>query len=221
MEIEPEVARQQMEDTRASLTEKLETLEQHMVDTVQGATNAVANTVENVRGAVHDTVENVKDTLNLRLHVRQHPWRMVAGSAALGCLGGYLLYRIVPSAAPSQSSGSENHRRSAAATNGTVKAPRFVAEEPAERPVAEAPQPWSEPRWLSSARSQFEPEITRLKGFVIGRVLSAVRDTIIQSVSEQIRPDLTEVMDSIMVKLGGEPTKSPELNEGAGPTEGR
>ena len=43
MDNESEVARQKMEDTRSSLQDKLETLEQHVVDTVQGAADAAAS----------------------------------------------------------------------------------------------------------------------------------------------------------------------------------
>jgi len=162
-------------------------------------------------------VENVKDTLDFRLQVRRHPWGMVAGSAALGCLGGYLLYRsgsVRPRTSDARSQPPYLEiPRSTAPPNGAAKGPRLVAEESGEKPVPEAAHHWSEPAWLSSARSQFEPEITRLKGLVIGTGLSAVRDTILRSVSEQIKPDLTEVMDSIMVKLGGEPTRGPEPSE--------
>jgi ElaB/YqjD/DUF883 family membrane-anchored ribosome-binding protein len=97
MDNESEVIRQQMEETRTSLAEKLETLEQQVVGTVQGATTAVADTVESVKDAVQETVstvqESVHDALDLSRHVERHPWAMVGGSVALGYLAGRLLGR--------------------------------------------------------------------------------------------------------------------------------
>ena len=118
---EQDELRQQIDDSRAALTEKLEMLEEKVADTVQMATAsvteatasvvetvhnatvsvsetvesvnaAVQGTVENVRHTVSDTVESVKGTFDLPQHVRKHPWAMLAGAVALGYVGGrYLL----------------------------------------------------------------------------------------------------------------------------------
>src|SRR5262249_33716854 len=88
----------------ASLAEKLETLEQQVVGTVQNATSAVSDSVECVKDAVqetvdraktsvYDTVEAVKDTFDVTRQVREHPWLMMGGSVALGFASGYLLNR--------------------------------------------------------------------------------------------------------------------------------
>jgi len=101
-EPEREVIRQQMEETRAALTDKLETLEHQVVDTVQGATtavqetvatvkDAVQETVETVKGSVQETVETVKETFDLNRQVDRHPWLMFGGAVAVGYLGGRLL----------------------------------------------------------------------------------------------------------------------------------
>src|SRR4051794_29513643 len=102
MDNEPEVIRQQMDETRTALTDKLELLEQQVVGTVQDATSAVAetvgtvkqavqDTVQSVKETVHETVESVKETFDLKNQVERRPWMMVAGATALGFLGGYLL----------------------------------------------------------------------------------------------------------------------------------
>jgi ElaB/YqjD/DUF883 family membrane-anchored ribosome-binding protein len=217
MDNEPEVTREQMQETRTALSEKLETLEQQVVDTVQGATNAVAETVENVKDAVHETVENVKDTFNLQLQVKRHPWGMVAGSLALGYLGGYLLFRR-GSARSKANGGSQpappDSPQITKQQNGAVKGHRSVEEASRKQPVQEVSQSPSEPGWLSGVNNLFGTEITKLKGLVIGTVLSVVRDMITQSVPEQTKPALAEVMDSITVKLGGEPIRGPVVKDG-------
>jgi hypothetical protein len=210
MDNEPEVTSAHMDETRASLSEKLETLEHHVVDTVQGATSAVAETVANVKVAVAETVENVKDTMNLHLQVQRHPWGMVGGSIALGYLG-YLLFRK-SSAQPTATRWSQPppsaSLRITRQQNGVVRGHHVVEEAAA---VAQAP---SEPAWLSGLTDQFGPEITKLKGLAIGTALSVVRDLITESVSEQMKPQLADVMDSITAKLGGEPIRGRMSKDG-------
>jgi len=85
----------QMEDTRTSLTDKLETLEKKVADTVQGATTNVASTVEAVKDSVQDTVTSVKDrvkeTFDVPEHIRHRPWAAVAGATVVGVVAGYAL----------------------------------------------------------------------------------------------------------------------------------
>ena len=97
-----EVILQQMHDTRSSLADKLENLERQVTDTVQTAASAVTDTVASVKDAVHDTVATVKDSVqsgvasvkdsfDIPAHVERHPWAMMAGSVAVGYLGGRFL----------------------------------------------------------------------------------------------------------------------------------
>jgi ElaB/YqjD/DUF883 family membrane-anchored ribosome-binding protein len=210
MENEPEVTRHQMEDTRASLSEKLETLEQRVVDTMQGATTAVADTVDNIKDAVHETMETVKDTFNLNLQVMRRPWSMVAGSMAFGCLGGYLLFRR-RSARPMPSGWSQppppDSSPITGQRNGAVKRHRSVEETAG---FSHGPPALG---WLSGVNQLFGSEIDKLKGLLIGKALSVVRDLITRSVSEPMKAPLVDVMDSVMVKLGGEPTRGPVTKE--------
>ena len=104
MDNESEVIRQQMDETRSALSDKVELLEQQVVETMHGATTAVADTVDNVKEVVHDTVQTVKDsvqetmdsvknTLDVQRQVEQRPWIMMAGATAIGFLGGCLARR--------------------------------------------------------------------------------------------------------------------------------
>jgi ElaB/YqjD/DUF883 family membrane-anchored ribosome-binding protein len=100
----PEALRAEMEETRTNLTDKLETLEQGIKDTWQGATAAVTDTVEGVKatvestvqavqGAVQDTTEAVGRAFDLPAHVRRHPWLMMGGALLLGIVVGNLVGR--------------------------------------------------------------------------------------------------------------------------------
>ncbi len=72
----PEVIREQIEQTRASLGHKLETLETEVRSSVQDASDSMRERIERVRRA-----------FDVRYHIREHPW--IATSAAIGV--GYFL----------------------------------------------------------------------------------------------------------------------------------
>lgn len=120
MDSESQVIREQMDQTRASLTDKLEELENKVMGSVQGASNAVRETVEEVmhtvesvketvhdtvetvkgtvqetvdtvKGSVSDTVDTVRETFDIQHQVDKHPWMMMAGATAVGFIAGTLM----------------------------------------------------------------------------------------------------------------------------------
>lgn len=83
-----EEIRQQMEETKAHLTGRVETLEQQVTEAIESssgvmdALGAVQGTLETVHGAVR----SVRNWLNVRRQVDAHPWMVLAGSFTLGFL---------------------------------------------------------------------------------------------------------------------------------------
>jgi ElaB/YqjD/DUF883 family membrane-anchored ribosome-binding protein len=88
----------------STLMDKLETLEQGVRDTAQGANAAVADTAEGlkvatqstvraVQGAVHDSAQALGRAFDLPAHVRRHPWLMVGGAVLAGVVVGRLAGR--------------------------------------------------------------------------------------------------------------------------------
>jgi ElaB/YqjD/DUF883 family membrane-anchored ribosome-binding protein len=200
-----------MEETRSSLAEKLEVLEQKVADTVQEATSAVTDTVETVKETVTGTVESVKetvestvekvrDTLDLRCQVDRHPWPMVGGSFALGFLGGILL------------GPSSRGQSLLGGFTGRQPQPGFKAHQPASYPwTPSGTQAESrtealsrQPGWWDQLVSAFGSEIDKLKGLAIGTLGGAIRDLVAQSVPENFRPTLTDVVNDLTTKLGGQ-----------------
>jgi ElaB/YqjD/DUF883 family membrane-anchored ribosome-binding protein len=196
-----------MEETRAALSEKVEQLEQQVVGTVQDATSAVAETVENVKEAVHETVESVKgsvhetvqsvrETFDLERQVDRHPWLMVGASVAVGYAGGRILGH---STSPCPGSNGVHLRPHEEAFTPRSEA-RFRTDE------AREPEGRDLGRSLSAI---FAPELKKLKELAIGVLMGTVRDMVARSVQGEVGSRLTEVLDDLTTKLGGEPSRGP------------
>ncbi len=223
MDNEPEeVIKHQMRETRASLAEKLETLEQQVVGTVHTATSAVTDTVETVKDAVqqtvemakasvHETVGAVKDTFDLSRQVRQHPWLMMGGSVSVGFAAGCLLGRAA--------SSRDRYYMGAGPSLSTL-APRSVPERdggssqrrPEDGRSTNGVSGKADHGFLSDLGQQFEGEIHKLKGLALGTMFGVVRDMIASSAPPQLSSPLAEVIDSVTVKLGGQPVRGPVLS---------
>jgi ElaB/YqjD/DUF883 family membrane-anchored ribosome-binding protein len=182
---ELEVIHHQMEGTRASLAEKLDTLETKVLGTVNEATSAVAHTVDDVKSVVgsvtesiQDTVETVKQTFNLKEQVRRHPWGMMGGAAVAGFLGGCLF--------------GPSRRESKAATS---------AAQPDSRPP-----PARETRTESSSDNTPGLEVLQhFKGLALGALLGVLRDMAAEALPESWNEEVVKVLDEFTTKIGGKP----------------
>jgi len=91
---ELEVIRDDMEQTRANLADKLGALENQVRETVSTASETVTSTVEGVKevvSTVSETVESVTESVNIYKQIEQHPWAAVGISLAAGFVAGQLL----------------------------------------------------------------------------------------------------------------------------------
>jgi ElaB/YqjD/DUF883 family membrane-anchored ribosome-binding protein len=214
---DPEVIRQQMEAQRAALTDKLETLECKIAQTVQGAREAVsetvqeakeavAETVQSVKDTVHSSVETVKETFDVRRQVQRHPWAMLGGSVAAGFVAGMLLNRTGggPSRgfAPAMPTGTNRLREHARTSGGYLNTPATTTTPPQRQES-----------WVDELAQKFAPEIQKVKGFALGAAMGLVRDLVSPSVPEAMRPQFTELLDNVTTKLGGEPVQGDVLNQ--------
>jgi ElaB/YqjD/DUF883 family membrane-anchored ribosome-binding protein len=187
---ELEVIRHEMEDTRASLADKLDILENQVLGTVHDATAAVAHTVHDVRSvvdsvseSVKEGVESVKETLNLSEQVRRHPWGMLGGAAAVGFFGGWLM-------GPSR---KEPEVPSAA------NLPRDFPRESYGTDLREkTPEPASE-----SEESVFAEPLKAFKGLALGAIMGMVREMVAKGLPDNLKDDVVKVLDNFTTKIGG------------------
>jgi len=215
-----DVIRDQMENTRTALSEKLEKLESRVSATVQGASQEVAQTVENVTESVQETVETVKDSVqdtvdsvkdtvaetlstikhgvdavkqifDIPAHVERHPWVAVGGSVAIGYVIGERLTRR-SERRPARSSENFPQRESTIAPAYSNGRTNGVSNVPVEKPD-------TKPNWLK----YFEPELAKLKGLALGVLMGTVREMVTQASGEKLGQSLAQIIDSATEKMGG------------------
>jgi len=227
---EPDVIRHQIEETRESLTDKLETLEGQVKDvvgsvtetietvkstvenTVESVKSGVENTVETVKSSLTDTVDTVKQTFDVSRQVDRHPWAAVGCSLAAGLATGYLL--VGPRFRRPQ------YYEGISGMNRIVPGYRSAAAEPPASPPARdhGPGP-SRPGFLSSLLQPFEGELGKVKEVAIGALIGMARDALRQALPPSLAANVSEVMDNITRKAGGEPVRGPVL-QGSGADDG-
>ena len=167
MDSEGTAMRQQMDVTLDELTGKLEELEHQVSATVR---------------TVKDSVNSVRDTFDLKLHMRQRPWTLLAGATALGFLGGMR---------------SGRHRSGHTAEDGKGDSATLARADPDEHPHtrvsdgsngkdATRPATGASPSWLANLGGTFQPEIAELKGIVLGSLIELVREVVTKQVSKSM-----------------------------------
>jgi hypothetical protein len=197
-----EVIRTQMDETRAQLSEKLETLENQVTDTVQSASTAVSDTVEavketveNVTGAVQGTVHSVSEAFNVQHQTDRHPWIVFGGAVALGCLAARLYW------GPGQKSEEQPRRTKPRLPQPSPRSSNGNGHQAVESPSGEpakAPASAAGPGW-------FVEQLGRLKGLAIGSLLGVVSDLAARSLPGEVGQRVAEEVDSFTRHLGGDP----------------
>jgi len=211
---ETELIKQQMGQTRASLTEKLETLENKVFGSLHETTGTVTNTVQQVSSTVRDTVRDVgaavretthdvratvregvcsvRDAVDVSRQMHEHPWLILGGSVFAGYVGGLLL---------------DNLERGRVPAMPSLPAPEQLL--PQESEVRERIESVPAPRrsgssFLKVLTDTFAPELDKLKRMALGTAMGLVRDKLGESVPPQLKENFTELMDRVTEKLGGE-----------------
>jgi ElaB/YqjD/DUF883 family membrane-anchored ribosome-binding protein len=174
-----EVIRQQMEGTRASLTDKIEQLESQVTDKVEKVTATVADTAEAVEG----TVEAVKNTFDLEWHARRHPWMLVGGAVALGFLGALLL--------------------------PPAPRPRFVTVPRDWQPQPPRAREEIRPTKAQEVEDHLgRQEVSELKQTGVGMAMSVMRHVLASALPPPLGPLLDGAVNAVTTRLGGRPIEA-------------
>jgi ElaB/YqjD/DUF883 family membrane-anchored ribosome-binding protein len=199
MDPEPNVIREQIDETRSSLTEKLETLEAEVKGTVQSA----RETISSVKESVQSAKETVKRTFDVEYQVNRHPWAMLGLSLVSGVALGALL-------------------------GGRMSADRRIARRLAEAPaepdgraegtpvaalsrLAQEPQ---RPGFMDKLSSQLGDEFEKVKDQAVTALVGVVGNVARKSI-----PALANAVEEMMTRaaseMGAPPQHGPESAAGS------
>jgi ElaB/YqjD/DUF883 family membrane-anchored ribosome-binding protein len=200
-----ELIRQRMAQTRESLRQRLDALEDRTLGVVKETTEAVQSVAETVEGTVESATKAVKKTvrksvkmLDLGRHVEEHPWAAMSGAVASGFALSFLLSR--------SRGGSDDSewRRQQFATQG------YQPPQPQQRPETPQPPSQTEPSSIFSGLTQMlGPSLDSLKQLAIGTAIGVVKDMTLQSVPREWSGELGKVFNNLTENLGGTPVESP------------
>jgi ElaB/YqjD/DUF883 family membrane-anchored ribosome-binding protein len=197
---ELEVIRDEMEQTRANLADKLGALENQVRETVSGATEAVSSTVDGVKdvvSSVSETVESVTDTFNVSKHVEKYPWMAMGTAVATG----FVLAQVL----------------SRASEPAPASAPVPTPSEPYPQPAA-APQPAErkEEHGLMDSLGKLLPDLSGVMNTVVGSLgtlavgslMGVIREMASGGLPKEWQGDVTKLIDQVTTQLGGKPLDS-------------
>lgn len=219
--------RQNIEDTRLAMTEKLEMLEERVRETVEGAASTVEDIVgnvketvdttveavkqtveetkssvegivENVKGTVGETVESVKHTFDLSYQVNQRPWLMVGGAV----VAGYLLANWGSNGSSPAFAASD--ARSSFSDPATEA---YYAQPTHSTALGESSYQSPQPGKWSSLLDQFDDEINLIKGAAVGMIIGLIRDVVKQAV-----PAISPYFDQALGMSGRQSTETSKLS---------
>jgi len=220
-ERELEVIRDEMEQTRANLADKLGALEEQVRDTVSSASETVSSTVEGVKDVVSnvtETVENVTDTFNVSKQIEQHPWIVMGVAVAAGFAAAQLLGSSRPAVGapqgPQPTVPPPEPRREpqrAAQSNG----PSLLSQAASALPSIESIGAGLKEKAASLVPNfdEFGPELKQLGdtvlaglgGLAVGGVMNLVRELAADAVPDAWRNEVTKMIDDVTTQLGGKP----------------
>jgi hypothetical protein len=232
-----EETRHDMEETRASMTEKLELLEERVretleetksavedivenvrdtvdetvgvvKETVEGTKSTVEDIVENVKGTMDDTVTTVKQTFDLSYQANQHPWLFFGGAVLLG---GFLSSLLQPQPRTNgyeyESHDKDESYRAAFASQMKVPVQQAANNFTARPERPLSVQTSQQESGWWSGLGQFQEEYNMIKGAVISTLMGTAWEMIRQNIPS-VAPKLEKAINSASQKLGAEPLTS-------------
>lgn len=211
MDDELEVIHRQMEETRASLADKLEALEDQVLGTVQSATDTVASAVDGAKEVVSsvtegtkevvekvsETVESVKESLSVSRYVERYPWASLGVAVAAGFTAAQLL--------PSRRSTSGDYCEALPPASATAASYQPSAPQPS--------RPEEGSSWTSALSGVLGTAAHTVEGLAVGSLMSAIKDLAVGSLPQEWQSELNRVVDDVTTQLGGKVMHGNPLNE--------
>jgi len=199
------VIRDEMEQTRANLANKLGALENQVRETVSGATEAVSSTVEGVKEVVEtvsETMESVTETFNVSKQVEQNPWLAFGAAVATGFVVAQVLGRSshptpAPAPVPPRPPEPQNLPRLDTVRTQPAQAARH------EEPKQESGLLHSLESMLPDVSGVMHTMTSTLGGLAVGSLMGVIRDLAANGLPQEWKGEVTRLVDQVTTQLGG------------------
>jgi ElaB/YqjD/DUF883 family membrane-anchored ribosome-binding protein len=215
---ELEVIREQMDQTRASLADKIEALESQVRETVQTATDTVTSAVDGAKEVVSsvtegakevvekvtETVENVKESLSVSRYVEQYPWASLGVATVAGFLAGQFLPTV------RDITGGNRGRTSA---SGGYSPTSTQASSFQTRPGTSERSGSQESKTWGALHELWNTALSTVESLAVGTLMSAIKEAAQRSIPEEWKNEVTRMIDEATTKLGGKVMHGNPLEE--------
>ena len=233
---ETEVIREKMEATRTDLSDKIEKLENKVMDTVQDATStvneavqsakdvvetvketvegtveSVQGTVDAVKGAASDAAEGVRETLSNAAESVRNAFDLPAQVDRHPWLmmGGAVAVGFVAGKLLDYAPEPDVAMHSLAETGGRLA--ESITTTAGQAASAAGTAAATAENWLGTLEHMFGPELNKVKELALGALLGMVRDAAVQAAPDTMRRQVGEIFDNFTSKLGGRPIEGAVL----------
>lgn len=213
-----EELRQQISETKAQLSKKIEALGNQASESVDAASEAMGKTVETVKhtaAKAQHSVEKMGERFDVPLQIKRHPWIAMGAAVAAGYLG----YRLLAGSSSSREIADQRQPRRPERLPEPEPAPKSKPRSSRSRREAEANQRPSnghrngavkaEPSKAESNGSDDSDSwtselMTGLRGMAIGALMSTVGDIASRSVPDSIKGRVSSDVEGLKRNLGGD-----------------
>lgn len=189
-----ELIRAEMARTRASLTTRLDALEDRTLGAVKQTAEAVADVAETVEETVQSASKAVKKTVrktaqffDLSSQAEEHPWALMGGAVATGFLASWLVSRATQRGEPAER--YRDYPRDGVAMSAAMTRPAVQEEE--------------RPSVLSGLTNLIGPGLEAVKQLAIGTAIGVARDMALKAAPGEWAKEIGEVFNNLTEKLGG------------------
>jgi len=200
------VIRDEMEQTRANLADKLGALETQVRETVTSTKEAVSSTVEGVKevvGSVSETMGTVAETFDVTKQVERHPWGAMGAAVAAGFVAAQLFDRLGPPAQAAPATSRPDSLSDLPLT--TTRFPETSAE-PKKEGVLESMMP--------DLHGVMNTMLSGLGGLAVNSLFGVIRELASRELPQEWKGEVGKLVDQVASQLGGRPideTRSSQL----------
>jgi len=192
------VIRDEMEQTRANLADKLGALETQVRETVVGAKEAVSSTVEGVKevvGSVSETVGSVAEQFSVSKQVDEHPWLAMGAAVAAGFVAAQVFDRL----------GQQQQQTPAAPSSRSFDDLPLTSTRFSEPAPAGAKKEGLLESLMPDLSGVANTLLHSAGTLAVSSLMGVIRELAVRGLSPEWKGEVTKLVDQVASQLGSRP----------------